>query len=118
MIEKKTIIKCNGKEIANIILEPETAKEKAKGMYKINAEKGKAMVFWNETGLPLLFDMMWMKERLGFIAVNFKNEVVDCGVMKPWLSFKWYAKGVTAFIETHPDSITGLNKGDTIKWIE
>ena len=97
MIEKKTIIKCNGKEIANIILEPETQKEKAKGMYKIPPKKGIAMVFWG-MGMPMMFDMMWMKERLGFIAVNFKNEIVDVGVMKPWRTFKFYSSGVTAFI--------------------
>ena len=118
MITKSTKIICKGIEIANTILEPETAKEKAKGMYKFPVEKGKAMVFFNYMGTPMMFDMLWMKEKLGFIAVNMKNEIVDVGILRPWRSIKWYAKGVTAFIETHPDSIMGLNKGDMIKWIE
>lgn len=116
MITEKINMKCNGKQIATVALVPETEKEKAKGMYKIPVEHGKAMLFFNHMGLPMLFDMLWMKERIGFIALNVKNEIVDIGIMKPWRSFKFYAKGITTFIETHPDTIQGLNKGDVVKW--
>lgn len=125
MITENTTLECNGRIIAHTIVIPETVREQSKGMYGRKALDGVAMLwmFVDAGGNRLpsrtcsierihLFDMLWMREQLGYIALDKSNCIVDVGVMKPWVSFK-LVKCMT-FIETVPDAVDGLKKGDVV----
>ena len=109
-------IKCNGNIIATEVMIPETEREKGRGMYKTKATPGKVMMFMNLTPLPQLYDMLWMREKLGYIALDINSTVLDVGVMKPWFTFKIIK--CLNFIEGHPSMIQGIKKGDKVTWQE
>jgi len=112
MITENTTLECNGRTIAHTIMIPETMREQSKGMYGRKAAPRVAML-WMFVGDGMhLFDMLWMRERLGYIALDKSNRIVDVGVMKPWVSFKLVKCMI--FIETVPDAVEGLKKGDVV----
>ncbi len=114
MLTENTTLECNGRTIAHTVLIPETVREESKGMYGRKASPGVAML-WMFVGIGErmhLFDMFWMRERLGYIALDKSNCIVDVGVMKPWVSFKFMKCMI--FIETVPDAVMGLKKGDLV----
>lgn len=105
---------CNGKIIAEKVMIPETRREEAKGMYGIIPEPGKAMLWMYPGEGYRIFDMMWMKKKLGYIALDKNKKITAVGVATPWLTFKFLKSQY--FIETLPESVKGLQVGDVVKW--
>jgi len=116
MITESLEITCNGKTIATEVMIPETERERVRGMYKTKAVPGKVMMFMNITPMPQLHDMLWMREKLGYIALDINSTVLEVGVMKPWFTFKIIK--CLNFIEGHPSMIKGIKKGDKVTWHE
>lgn len=114
MLEKDMTIACNGKIIAAHVLVPIDKKEKAKGMYGLKATPGLAMVFLSDKEKFQMFNMLWINQRLGYIALDENKRIVDLGVLKPWRSFKIVK--CMYFIEVHPTMIEGLKKGDILEF--
>ena len=113
MITENITLECNGRTIAHTVLITETVREQSKGMCGRKAVPGVAMLWmFHFDIIPYLFDMFWMRERLGYIALDKSNRIVDVGVMKPWVSFKFMKCMI--FIETVPDAVIGLKKGDVV----
>lgn len=121
MLEQELQIRCNGKEIAKRVFVPESIKEKAKGIYGMKKkhgvdlqDKGVAMLFMFEKEGMQSFDMMWINQRIGYIALDANKRIVDVGVMRPWFSFKFVK--CMYWIEVAPQVIGGLKKGDVVLW--
>ena len=107
-------ISCNGKIIAKKVMIPETRREEAKGMYGIRPEPGKAMLWMYPGEGYRIFDMMWIKQKLGYIALDKNKKITAVGVAKPWFTFKLLKSQY--FIETLPESVEGLQIGDVVQW--
>ena len=114
MLEKNMNLLCNGTTLASKIYIPESIKEETKGAYKFEFGLDKAMMFMYQAEAMKIYDMMWMKYPIGFIALNKDKVIVDVGVMKPWRSIKFVK--CMYFIELPPDRITGIKKGDRVDW--
>lgn len=100
--------------IATRTLVPETLIEKIRGMCGTKAEAGLAMLWEFTREQYQLFDMICMKEPIGYLACNKDKRVVDVGVLQPGFEFKLVK--VKYWIEVMPSAIEGINKGDVLKW--
>jgi len=114
MLDKQIIITCNGHEIANRVLIPQTLIEKLNGMTKIKATPGLAMLWIFKREQLQLFDMLKMKEAIGYIALDKDKRIIDTGVLQPGWHFKLIK--LQYWIEVAPGAINGLQKGGMLIW--
>lgn len=113
-------LKCNGKVLANRIYVPESVKEKSKGAYGLDLSNGNAMMFMRDSEGTDVYDMMWMKHDVGYIALDRNRRISKVGIMKKAflgvLGGIYPVKKCNYFIELNPDKVKGLNVGDEVTW--
>ena len=105
---------CNGTTLASKVYIPESIKEETKGAYKFDFGLDKAMMFMYSAEAMKLFDMMWMKRPIGFVALNKDKVVVKVGVMRPWFTLNFVK--CQYFIELPTGKINGIKIGDKVDW--
>lgn len=115
MLEKNMTLTCNGRTLATNVFIPEGTREEHKGAYGFEFTEGVAMMWmFAKEGLKM-FDMMWMKHKIGYIAIDSDMVVTDVGVLKPWISlrFPW----CMYWVELPPEQVVGIKEGDTVSWV-
>jgi uncharacterized membrane protein (UPF0127 family) len=111
MIEKSVKIATGNKTLASYVSIPVSVREKFKGMYGRTVKNKFAMLFIFKHHSWQVFDMLSIKQALGYVALNEDKIVVGCGVMRPWIG-GWIGK-CKYFIELPPDVVknSGIKKG-------
>lgn len=114
MLEQDMDLKCNGNILATKVFIPEGIREEQRGGYKFKFNEQNAMMWMFTAEGMKLFDMMWMWNKIGYIALDKNKKVVKVGHMHPWISYR--AVKCMYFIEVAPNKTKNVNVGDTFSW--